>query len=68
MTGFSFGSFAAPRAIEPLLSELADDEIRFAGVTRLVVNERGWHHVATKPVGTGARGPRKLTGMVDLTP
>ena len=26
-----------------------------------------WHHVSTKPVGHGGRGPKELTGMVDLT-
>jgi hypothetical protein len=27
-----------------------------------------WHHVSTKPVEQGGRGPKELTGMVDLTP
>ena len=26
-----------------------------------------WHHVSTKPVEDGGRGPKELTGMVDLT-
>ncbi len=26
-----------------------------------------WHHVSTKPVEAGGRGPKELTGMVDLT-
>jgi transposase len=26
-----------------------------------------WHHVCTKPVEQGGRGPKELTGMVDLT-
>ena len=26
-----------------------------------------WHHVSTKPVADGGRGPKELTGMVDLT-
>ncbi len=26
-----------------------------------------WHHVSTKPVTDGGRGPKELTGMVDLT-
>lgn len=26
-----------------------------------------WHHVSTKPVADGGRGPKELTGMVDLS-
>jgi transposase len=26
-----------------------------------------WHHVSTKPEEQGGRGPKELTGMVDLT-
>lgn len=26
-----------------------------------------WHHVSTKPADQGGRGPKELTGMVDLT-
>ena len=55
------------RAIEPLLAEMAADESRFAGVTSLGVDEHVWHHVSTKPVEAGGRGPKELTGMVDLT-
>lgn len=56
------------RAIRPLLARSADDETRFAGVGRLGVDEHVWHHVSTKPVEQGGRGPKELTGMVDLTP
>ena len=38
------------------------DTPRFAGVTTLGVDEHIWHHV--NPV---TRGPKELTGMVDLT-
>ena len=55
-------------AIEPLLTAMAGDEVRFAGVTRLGVDEHVWHHVSEKPVADGGRGPKQLTGMVDLTP
>ena len=53
-------------SIEPLLQEMADDETRFAGVKRLGVDE----HVAPRqrvPIEDGGRGPKQLTGMVDLT-
>jgi transposase len=50
-------------SIQPLLKAMADDEARFAGVTRLGVDEHVWHHVSVKD-----RGPKELTGMVDLTP
>ncbi len=46
---------------------MAADEARFAGVSSLGVDEHVWHHVATKPVEAGGRGPKELTGMVDLT-
>ena len=55
-------------AIKPLLAAAADDESRFAGVTHLGVDEHIWHHVSTRPVEAGGRGPKELTGMVDLTP
>jgi len=55
------------RAIRPLLEAMAADESRFAGVTTLGVDEHVWHHVSTKPVGEGGRGPKEFTGMVDLT-
>jgi transposase len=55
------------RAIAPLLQRMADDEGRFAGVSALGVDEHVWHHVSTKPVEDGGRGPKELTGMVDLS-
>ena len=50
------------RAIEPRLRALAEDEARFAGVTSLGVDEHIWHHADPRK-----RGPKELTGMVDLT-
>jgi transposase len=55
-------------SIRPLLQEMADDETRFAGVKRLGVDEHVWHHVGEFPIECGGRGPKLLTGMVDLTP
>ena len=49
-------------SIAPILQGAADDEARFAGVRTLGVDEHLWHHVDTR-----TRGPKKLTGMVDLT-
>jgi transposase len=49
-------------AVKPLLQELADDPTRFDRVTSLGVDEHIWHHVNERD-----RGPRALTGMVDLT-
>ena len=49
-------------SIKPILQAAVDDESRFAGVTTLGVDEHIWHHVS--PV---KRGPKELTGMVDLT-
>jgi transposase len=49
-------------AIRPLLDELADDPARLAGVEVLGVDEHLWHH--TPKAG---KGPKELTGMVDLT-
>lgn len=54
-------------AIKPLLQDAADQEARFEGVTVLGVDEHVWHHVSTKPIAEGGRGPKELTGMVDLT-
>jgi transposase len=48
--------------IKPLLDAAAADETRFAGVHTLGVDEHIWHHVSEK-----IRGPKALTGMVDLT-
>jgi transposase len=55
-------------SIRPLLQAMADNETRFAGVTRLGVDEHVWHHVSELPIADGGRGPKQLTGMVDLTP
>lgn len=54
-------------SIKPLLDKLAEDESRFEGVTALGVDEHVWHHTSTKPIECGGRGPKELTGMVDLT-
>ena len=50
------------RAVEPELVKLAEDESRFEGVTTLGVDEHIWHHVDPRK-----RGPKELTGMVDLS-
>lgn len=50
------------RAVEPELVKLAVDETRFENVTTLGVDEHIWHHVDPRK-----RGPKELTGMVDLT-
>lgn len=55
-------------SIEPLLTAMAADEARFTCVTRLGVDEHVWHHVSELPIECGGRGPKLLTGMVDLTP
>ena len=55
------------RAVKPLLVAMAADPARFDGVRTLGVDEHVWHHVSTKPVEDGGRGPKELTGMVDLT-
>lgn len=47
---------------------MAEDPARFTGVARLGVDEHVWHHASTKPVEHGGRGPKELTGMVELTP
>ncbi len=49
-------------AIKPLLAELAEDPARLEGVQVLGVDEHIWHH-APRP----GKGPKELTGMVDLT-
>jgi transposase len=54
-------------SIRPLLQAAAEDESRFEGVAILGVDEHVWHHVSTKPIEDGGRGPKELTGMVDLT-
>nr|WP_255464943.1 transposase [Dermacoccus sp. PAMC28757] len=50
------------RAVKPELECLAGDPTRFAGVTSLGVDEHIWHHGDVRE-----RGPKELTGMVDLT-
>ena len=50
------------RSIQPRLEAMADDSSRFDGVRSLGVDEHLWHHVDER-----RRGPRALTGMVDLT-
>ncbi|AEG43902.1 transposase IS204/IS1001/IS1096/IS1165 family protein [Isoptericola variabilis 225] len=50
------------RAVRPQLERLAADESRFAGVTSLGVDEHLWHHGERR-----TKGPKELTGMVDLT-
>ncbi|MCY7395550.1 MAG: ISL3 family transposase, partial [Nocardioides sp.] len=54
-------------AIRPLLEAMAADPARFENVSTLGVDEHIWHHVSTKPIDAGGRGPKELTGMVDLT-
>ena len=55
-------------SIKPLLAAADADATRFEGVAILGVDEHVWHHVSTKPIEDGGRGPKELTGMVDLTP
>lgn len=50
------------RSIEPLLEAMAADPARFDDVTSLGVDEHIWHHVDER-----RRGPKALTGMVDLS-
>ena len=53
--------------VEAELARREQDPSRFDGVNVLGVDEHLWHHVSTKPVADGGRGPKELTGMVDLT-
>ena len=55
------------RAVRPLLQAMAADPARFENVTALGVDEHVVRHVSTKPVEDGGRGPKELTGMVDLS-
>ena len=48
--------------IKPCLQAASDDPARFAGVQVLGVDEHVWHHQDRRH-----RGPRELTGIVDLT-
>ncbi len=50
------------RLVRPELERLAADESRFADVTSLGVDEHIWHHGDRR-----TKGPKELTGMVDLT-
>ncbi len=54
------------RSIDPFVEAMAEDETRFGNVSALGVDEHIWHHVSTKPIEVGGRGPKELTGMVDL--
>ena len=54
-------------SIRPLLAAADADSARFENVTILGVDEHVWHHVSTKPPQLGGRGPKELTGLVDLT-
>ena len=47
---------------KPCLQAASDDPARFAGVQVLGVDEHVWHHQDRR-----RRGPRELTGIVDLT-
>ncbi|MCH8614414.1 ISL3 family transposase (plasmid) [Arsenicicoccus dermatophilus] len=49
-------------AVRARLEQLDADPARFDGVTMLGVDEHVWHHVDQRK-----RGPKMLTGMVDLT-
>ena len=48
--------------IKPCLQAASDDPARFTGVRVLGVDEHVWHHQDRR-----RRGPRELTGIVDLT-
>jgi transposase len=50
------------RAVKPQLERLAADGARFTGVASLGVDEHIWHHGDRR-----TKGPKELTGMVDLT-
>src|SRR5660398_295821 len=49
-----------PPRSTPLYSSAASDVYKRQ-------DEHVWHHVSTKPPHLGGRGPKELTGMVDLT-
>ena len=48
--------------IKPCLQAASDDPARFTGIRVLGVDEHVWHHQDRRH-----RGPRELTGIVDLT-
>lgn len=48
--------------VHPLLTQAAEDPVRFDNVQVLGVDEHIWHHSDPR-----RRGPKALTGMVDLT-
>lgn len=48
--------------VRPVLATAADDPVRFENVQVLGVDEHIWHHRDPR-----RRGPKELTGMVDLT-
>ncbi|MGP5080169.1 ISL3 family transposase, partial [Brachybacterium alimentarium] len=48
--------------VQPLLARAANDPARFKNVQVLGVDEHIWHHRDPR-----RRGPKELTGMVDLT-
>nr|WP_246006232.1 ISL3 family transposase [Georgenia muralis] len=50
--------------VRPELDAMAKDESRFAGVNALGVDEHVWHHT---PHRIKDKGPKEMTGMVDLT-
>jgi len=50
------------RSVKPLLEVMDADQARFDGVETLGVDQHVWHHVSPLK-----RGPKELTGMVDLT-
>ncbi len=54
-------------SIRPLLATADADPARFTSVEILGVDEHIWHHVSTRPVDHGGRGPKEPTVMVDLT-
>lgn len=50
--------------VRPKLADMAADPTRLAGVNELGVDEYLWHHTPHK---IKEKGPKALTGMVDLT-
>lgn len=54
-------------SIKPLLEAMAADPERFTHVSALGADEHIRHHVSTRPIEDGGRGPKELTSMVDLS-